>query len=124
MKAWQNRQQFDGCNFRAWIFRIARNVIADEARKRRPISLSEESSLVDKQEMSGLEGMLDQERNAVVQDCMKTLSEQEAAVVKRRTLGLSYEEIAQALNVSVSRAHTLHHQGKNKLKSCVERKLP
>lgn len=68
--------------------------------------------------------MLDQERNAVVQDCMKTLSEQEAAVVKRRTLGLSYEEIAQALNVSVSRAHTLHHQGKNKLKSCVERKLP
>lgn len=124
LKAWQKRKQFQGGNFKGWLFRIAQNLLIDASRKKAILPLSEEHPTADPHATDPLDELLDRERKTAVQECMKTLAEQEAAVVKMRTAGLSYAEIAKALNVTEARAQTLYHQGKNKLKSCVERKLP
>lgn len=127
LRAWQKIQNFDGRNFKGWIFKIAHNFILDkwdEEWKRKTIPLDGVSDPVDKGSSSILEEILDRERREVVAECMKKLPTEEAAVWRMRTDGSSNEEIAKDLGVKVERVHMLFFQAKNKMKLCAERKLP
>ena len=52
IRAWKSREQYVDGNFRAWIYQIARNLIIDESRRRRPDSLPAQFDPVDHVEHS------------------------------------------------------------------------
>ena len=67
--------------------------------------------------------MLDQERMQALKDCMESLSEREASVVRRLLAGESYQQICRRLEVNSNVAYKTARIAKTKLRTCVEHKL-
>jgi RNA polymerase sigma-70 factor (ECF subfamily) len=86
-------------NFRGWICRIAANLTVDALRRRKPTAaLSESAMAVDMEDPEG--AVLRNERAAVVRAALMRLPLQSrTALVLREYEGLSYREIADALDI-------------------------
>jgi RNA polymerase sigma-70 factor (ECF subfamily) len=113
---------FQRSHFRGWLYRVARNLAIDEGRRKRPRPLgkSEPSDLTE----GGPEEKLQQkERMAALQRCLEQLEPEEAAVVRARLGGESYEEISARQGLEVGRAYRLFHQAKERLQACVQQVL-
>ncbi len=65
--------QFQGGNFRAWLHQIARNAIIDLGRKKRPGALTDPLALVDGRSERAGSLLLEQERKAALERCLKAL---------------------------------------------------
>jgi RNA polymerase sigma-70 factor, ECF subfamily len=123
-RVWHNlpdRSRAD--NFRAWLHQIARNVIIDEARKRRPTPLSSPEVLPDGRDEPADHRLIAEERKKALERCMKDLGPQEAAIVRAKLDGEDYSEICARLGLEPARAHKLFHSAKQQLKTCLERVL-
>jgi RNA polymerase sigma-70 factor (ECF subfamily) len=100
--------------FHAWLFRIARNLIADHFRKqasRTDVPLDE---IAGKQaENKSLEDMAEQTlKLELVQQSLEQINPQEREVVELRFIaGLSLKETAQAIDKTVSAVKALQHRG-------------
>ena len=110
-------------NFRAWLHQIARNVIIDQARKRRPEPLSAPEVLSDGRDEPADHRLMEQERKKALERCIKNLGPQEAAIVRAKMAGEDYAEICPRLGLTPARAHKLFHSAKEHLKTCLERVL-
>ena len=115
--------------FTTWLFRIATNVCLNELRHRKrlqevPLEPSNENSERDSaMDVPAPESMrpdthLEQaERNRIVQESLEALPpNQRMAVVLKRFEGLSYQEIAEVLDVSLSAVESLLFRAKQTLK--------
>jgi RNA polymerase sigma-70 factor (ECF subfamily) len=116
---------FDGRNFRAWLFKIARNVWNDRQRilLRKPVQ-----ELGDHDPADGRDNELAvyADRVAALRACIDELAKTDpdrAAVVRYRAEGCDYDRIAEKLNVPLKTAMTRFHRAKEQLSHCLQGKL-
>ncbi len=93
-RAWEHLpDQFHGGNFRAWIHRIARNVLIDRGKRRKSESLSSPDLIPDGRVGAAHEHMVEHERAEVLRLCLEKLESKAAALVKARLAGDDYPEV-------------------------------
>ena len=123
-RVWQHLPDgFRGGNFKAWLYRIARNYLLDQGRRRPTETVADAEFLADERQPSPLERLLDEERKRALERCLGKLEGELAALVRARLGGEGYEEICARLGWPLHRAHRLFHSAKEQLHTCVERAL-
>ena len=125
LAAYRNIQRFRGGVFRAWLLRIAANACTDELRRRRrrpQISLDADDSAGSAFDLpdtssSPEEWALRREMVSHIQAALMRLpTDQRAAVVLRDVQGLSYEETAEILDVSLGTVKSRLSRGRARLR--------
>jgi RNA polymerase sigma-70 factor (ECF subfamily) len=114
---------FNGSNFRAWLYRIARNAAIDDSRRWRPEVRDDLETRPDPRGHSPEAGLAEQARRAALQRCLDKLDPQVVIIVKARLAGAGNAVICQQLSLTPGRAHKLYHKAKKQLQTCVERAL-
>ena len=107
---------------RSWIFAVAMNLVRDEARKdarkqRRMDRMRDEAESVVEQEPTSMER--DEDR-AMARQAVDSLAERDRDALLMREEGLSYEEIAAALDLSVGSVGTTLSRARRRLMEAYE----
>jgi RNA polymerase sigma-70 factor (ECF subfamily) len=122
LRVWERMpEQIEGGNFRAWVFRIARNYLIDLSRRKKADAAETPEEWQDTRAPSALDALIAAEEPHIVGACLKHLEEEEVQVVRDRFAGEAYEDICQRMNISAARAYKLYHTATHKLQSCVDR---
>ena len=114
--------RFDGGNFRAWLFQIARNYLVDESRRRRLVPVPDETEMVrpDQRAREPYEILIDREYRSRLNACIEKLGEPRKAIVKARAAGLDYDEFVADINLSNQQASQHFFAAKKLLRTCLE----
>jgi len=118
LKLWSKRLDFIDGDFRPWMYRIAKNHLIDQYRKKMPERLAEDIDLASPE--------LDEEddRLDALRDCLEQVEGTFVEVVRGKTQGLSTDQLATMYQVNSKTVATRIHRGKQLLRECVERKMP
>jgi len=104
LKMFINIRKYKGtANVKTWALKIARNTFLTYARKKQPILLEEQELDLNAgpYQYEPEETFLQKEKAEMIRSIMMTLNENERTILLLRDYeGLSYEEIAQILNIS------------------------
>lgn len=116
--------KFDGDNFRAWLFQIARNYLVDESRRQKRVPQPDEDMLLraDKRAREPYDILVDRERRNRLAGCIEQLGEPRKAIVKAKAAGMDYDEFISALKLSKQQAFQHFFAAKKRLKACMESK--
>lgn len=122
MKALESLPSYQsrGCSFAPWIFRIARNAVIDQyRRKRKQVTLDG----VDHESRDGdpVGNVLGRERREELRRLVSHLSaEQRDVVLMRYAADLTFAEIADVLNKNEAAVRMLLHRGLRKMKAVLD----
>jgi RNA polymerase sigma factor (sigma-70 family) len=107
--------------FGAWLFRIARNVVAGHYRQRRPsVSLDQAGDLV-AADPSPPEVVIRHEELARMREALATLSEREQEIIRLRFAGgLGNQEVAKVLRLRPGHVAVLLYRALRKLRAQLE----
>jgi RNA polymerase sigma-70 factor, ECF subfamily len=98
-----------------WVFRVARNVLADHARRARPAEALEHEPAAD-EEADG--GDLNREVSGWLREMLPLLPDEQRAAVELAELeGLTQEEVARRLGLSLSGAKSRVQRGRRRLRA-------
>ena len=104
---------------RSWIFAVAINLVRDEtrrdARHRRRLELMRDEAKAGSVVMPGPTTMERDEERAMARQAVETLAERDRDALLMRGEGLSYEEIAAALDLSVGSVGTTLSRARRRL---------
>ena len=125
IKIYRNVSSFRGrSSFSSWVYRLTVNTCLDGLRKRKksPASLDQSiengAAFQDQSAPLPEEHVLSSERSAVIQRAIDTLSDDHKSVIILRDItGLSYEEIAECLGVSIGTVKSRINRGRARLKT-------
>jgi RNA polymerase sigma-70 factor, ECF subfamily len=133
VRVWKNAKRYEPrAKFTTWLLKITRNLVFNELRRRSrhpqvPLqseSDEEERPLKDEQAIAPDASLLESELQQAVDAAIANLPEtQRMAVVLRRYEELSYEEIAEALDQSVSAVKSLLFRARTELRESLQRYL-
>jgi RNA polymerase sigma-70 factor (ECF subfamily) len=133
VRVWKNAKRYEPrAKFTTWLLKITRNLVFNELRRRSrhpqvPLqsdSEEEERPLKDDQAIAPDASLLDQELQDAVDAAIANLPEtQRMAVILRRYDELSYEEIAETLDQSVSAVKSLLFRARTELRENLKRYL-
>ena len=133
VRVWKNAKRYEPrAKFTTWLLKITRNLVFNELRRRSrhpqvPLqseSDEEERPLKDEQAIAPDASLLERELQQAVDAAIANLPEtQRMAVVLRRYEELSYEEIAEALDQSVSAVKSLLFRARTELRESLQRYL-
>lgn len=122
LRVWEKLPtHFIGKHFRGWLHEIARNLLFDDSRKRKPHLLADgyDAPTVDEHDCDDGCG----ERTQALRQCLEALDETRRPIVTLRLEGTSFDEISARLGVERSTAMTRFHRAKEFLRDCLTRKL-
>jgi len=133
VRVWKNAKRYEPrAKFTTWLLKITRNLVFNELRRRSrhpqvPLqseSDEEERPLRDEHAVAPDASLLEQELQQAVDAAIAELPEtQRMAVILRRYEELSYEEIAGALDQSVSAVKSLLFRARTELRESLQRYL-
>jgi RNA polymerase sigma-70 factor (ECF subfamily) len=121
-KAWQSRSSFHGGSVKAWLYRIARNVLIDHWRKKQDIPVADTDLLHEETSSDHIEEKLD--REATLQELRKAITklpdDMRAVVTLRFIEGLPCKAVAQRLHLSESNVRVLQYRALQKLRDYLQ----
>jgi RNA polymerase sigma-70 factor (ECF subfamily) len=133
VRVWKNAKRYEPrAKFTTWLLKITRNLVFNELRRRSrhpavPLQSEteeEERPLKDEHAVSPDDSLLEQELREAVDAAIAQLPEtQRMAVILRRYEELSYEEIAETLDQSVSAVKSLLFRARTELRENLKRYL-
>jgi RNA polymerase sigma factor (sigma-70 family) len=114
--------KFDGTNFRAWLFQIARNYLIDESRRRQvlPLAVEHGDVMPDPRAAEPSEILIDRDFRRRFALCIDKLGEPRRAIVKARAAGLGYDELVDGMNMTNQQASQHFFAAKKLLRACME----
>ena len=131
VRVWKNLKRYEPrAKFTTWLLKITRNLVFNELRRRSrhpavPLQSEtdeEERPLKDENAVSPDATLLEHELQEAVDAAIAQLPEtQRMAVILRRYEELSYEEIAEALDQSVSAVKSLLFRARTELRETLKR---
>lgn len=133
VRVWKNARRYEPrAKFTTWLLKITRNLVFNELRRRSrhptvPLQSEtdeEERPIKDERMVAPDASLLDQELQRAVDAAIANLPEtQRMAVILRRYEELSYEEIAETLDQSVSAVKSLLFRARTELRESLKRYL-
>ena len=133
VRVWKNAKRYEPrAKFTTWLLKITRNLVFNELRRRSrhpqvPLQSEteeEERPLKDEHAVAPDASLLEHELQEAVDAAIAELPEtQRMAVILRRYEELSYEEIAEALDQSVSAVKSLLFRARTELRQSLQRYL-
>jgi RNA polymerase sigma-70 factor (ECF subfamily) len=133
VRVWKNAKRYEPrAKFTTWLLKITRNLVFNELRRRSrhpqvPLqaeSEEEERPLKDEHAVAPDASLLEHELQEAVDAAIANLPEtQRMAVILRRYEELSYEEIAESLDQSVSAVKSLLFRARTELRESLKRYL-
>jgi RNA polymerase sigma factor (sigma-70 family) len=133
VRVWKNAKRYEPrAKFTTWLLKITRNLVFNELRRRSrhpqvPLqseSEEEERPLKDEHAIAPDASLLEHELQEAVDAAIANLPEtQRMAVILRRYEELSYEEIAESLDQSVSAVKSLLFRARTELRQSLQRYL-
>jgi RNA polymerase sigma-70 factor (ECF subfamily) len=133
VRVWKNAKRYEPrAKFTTWLLKITRNLVFNELRRRSrhpqvPLqseSEEEERPLKDEHAVAPDASLLERELQEAVDAAIANLPEtQRMAVILRRYEELSYEEIAESLDQSVSAVKSLLFRARTELRESLKRYL-
>jgi RNA polymerase sigma-70 factor (ECF subfamily) len=109
---------------RSWVFAVAMNLVRDEtrrdARQRRRLELMRDEAKAEAVVMPGPTTMERDEERALARQAVESLAERDRDALLMREEGLSYEEIAAALDLSVGSVGTTLSRARRRLMEAYE----
>lgn len=123
LRGWVNLSSFrPQSSLRNWLYRIAVNATLDVLRRRPEEALEDEAAqMVPDQEAGPEATLIEKERVALLQQAMRSLPEAARSVlVLREYGGLSYQEIANVLEVPVGTVMSRLNYARNRLRELLK----
>lgn len=123
LKAWEalpkSRKKIK--NFRAWIYRIAHNLVIDEVRKKIPVSL--EGNALDRENHIEVESILEekQESQALVHALAQLEHKYRQVIVLRFFNQVSHAEVAHILELDEGHIRVLQYRGLKRLRQLMDK---
>ena len=118
-KAVQKIHTYKGeCKMSVWLCQIAKNLWYDQCRKNKKILKTEESELLEVQDLTSLEEqIISNDEKITLYKKMQSLDEKTREVMYLRITGeLTFKEIGVILNKTENWARVIFYRGKNRLK--------
>ena len=115
--------QFDGNNFRAWLFTIAQNVIKSGWRAKPVTHLPHPDALPVGHAAKGpAQAAIDEEERKILASCISNLGQPRRAVFEGRFGGAAYEELAATLGLTREQAFKHFFVAKQQVTMCCQAK--
>jgi RNA polymerase sigma-70 factor (ECF subfamily) len=118
-KAWHSRSSFRGGSVRAWLYRIARNVLIDHWRKKQDFLVEDADSLQEEATDPSIGETLDQD--LLLRHLHKTLDtlpgDMRSVITLRFIEGLSCKQVAEKLDLGESNVRVIQYRALRKLRS-------
>jgi RNA polymerase sigma-70 factor (ECF subfamily) len=97
-------------SFRAWLFGVARNICLNRVRSRRRAARALEAQRALPRASESDDAVDEQRRSAVVEGAVERLPRPLAELYRLRAVGMTYDEIADALSLPVGTVKSRMHQ--------------
>jgi RNA polymerase sigma-70 factor (ECF subfamily) len=103
LKAWRSLPRFRGTSaFSTWLYRITTNRCLDIIAARRPSETLDDTRAGDRRDDPARRAQQREEMGALTASISRLPAEQRAALVLREFEGLSYDEVADVLQISLA----------------------
>jgi RNA polymerase sigma factor (sigma-70 family) len=114
--------KFDGINFRAWLFQIARNYLIDESRRHKVLPLAADDGDVrpDPRAAEPCQILIDRDFRRRFAACIDKLGEPRRGIVKAKAAGLGYDEFIVGTKMTKQQASQHFFAAKKLLRACME----